>query len=423
MPTTPQPAQGSLPAASPITSASAAGSTSSAPLSSATSPTAAASTQDHSADTLASAASSSPITVDARTALIAVDLQQGILGWVPEETRTQLVSTTATLAAAFHEAGLPVVWVHATGLPIGRVAHPIPETFPLPEDFTQLHPDLPVHGEDIHIFKPRTMGAFSRTSLGEDLHKAAVTHVIVTGVATGAGVEGAARGAFDWGFNVTVVTDGVFDGNAQRHQSSLSHVFPSIATLATSGEVLAALNHRGTITIRELQPSDAEWAAELYAANQRARIPESARANRGFVQGQGSPESIIARISKPGSWVAEVDGTRAGFALSSYIDAFRHGAPGQTAAVAMEKLPGKQLFLYGPAAVDDRFRRRGVLSALVDKVLAETAGRFDAAIAFVETSNVVSMKVHEHLGFTRVGTFTVDSRDYIVYQHPTAQGS
>ena len=125
----------------------------------------------------------------------------------PKEVADQLVEANVTLADAFQAAGLPVVWVHATGLPPGRVERPIPEDDELPEWFADLDGRLPAREGDLHIDKPRTISAFSRTDLAEKLRAEGVTQVVFTGIAMGAGVEASARSAFDEGFTVTVVSD------------------------------------------------------------------------------------------------------------------------------------------------------------------------------------------------------------------------
>ncbi|MSS46716.1 cysteine hydrolase [Cutibacterium sp. WCA-380-WT-3A] len=181
------------------------------------------------------------IQLDPRTALIVVDLQKGILAMTPADAVADLVQANTRLADAFHAAGLPVVWVHATGLPPGRVARPVPEPDELPADFTVLHDDLPVAGSDIHLGKPRTMSSFARTDLAEQLRNRGITQVVVTGIATGAGVESTARSAYDEGFHVIVVSDATLDGNLARHSATLQEAIPSIGYVASTDEIVAAL--------------------------------------------------------------------------------------------------------------------------------------------------------------------------------------
>lgn len=103
---------------------------------------------------------------------------------------------------------------------------------------------LPAREGDLHIDKPRTISAFSRTDLAEKLRAEGVTQVVFTGIAMGAGVEASARSAFDEGFTVTVVSDAVVDGDPERQRASLDHDIPSIGGVATIAEVVADLAKR-----------------------------------------------------------------------------------------------------------------------------------------------------------------------------------
>ena len=183
-------------------------------------------------------------TLDATTALIVIDVQKGILVLPPKEVADGLVAANAQLADAFHAAGLPVVWVHATGLPAGRVERPIPEEDELPASFSELDDRLPVAESDHHIYKARTWSAFPGTDLEEFLKAKGVTQVVVSGIATGAGVESTARSAYDAGFTVTVAADACVDGNPARHQAALADDFPSFGLVSDVATVTSALNSR-----------------------------------------------------------------------------------------------------------------------------------------------------------------------------------
>ncbi|MFC6704261.1 cysteine hydrolase family protein [Flexivirga alba] len=181
--------------------------------------------------------------IDPTAALIVVDMQKGILRMPPAEAVAPLVDANARLAGAFHAADKPVAWVNATGLPRGRVARPIPEPAELPADFTDLHDGMPAEDRDIRVSKPLTWSAFAGTDLADQLRARGITQVVVTGIATGAGVESTARSAYDEGFDVVVVSDAVLDGNPTRHRNTLEEAIPSIGHVVTSGEVVAALSN------------------------------------------------------------------------------------------------------------------------------------------------------------------------------------
>lgn len=68
-----------------------------------------------------------------------------------------------------------------------------------------------------------------------------MTQVVLTGVATSFGVESSAREAYDLGYHVTIVLDAISDTLAASHEHVVSAVFPALAELATTVEVLALL--------------------------------------------------------------------------------------------------------------------------------------------------------------------------------------
>lgn len=184
------------------------------------------------------------VTLDPTAALVVIDMQKGILAMPPAEAVAPLLEATNHLADAFHTAGLPVVWVHATGLPPGRTAHPIPEEDPLPADFTELHEGLHVTGDDHRVAKQRTWSAFPRTDLAEHLRATGTTTIVLAGIATGGGVESTARSAYDEGFHVVAAADATLDGSPERHALSLEHSLPGVGLVATVEEITGALPAR-----------------------------------------------------------------------------------------------------------------------------------------------------------------------------------
>ena len=168
--------------------------------------------------------------------------QKGILAWSSADLVDQLVSNISELADAFHNSQLPVVWVHATGLPAGAVENVIPEPDELPEDFVELDERLPVHSSDIHLYKQRTWSAFAKTDLADQLRALGVDTVHLVGGAAGAGVESTARSAYDEGFNVHVIRDVIYDPNPARLEHSLQHDFPSFGRVTSKAELLKDLN-------------------------------------------------------------------------------------------------------------------------------------------------------------------------------------
>jgi len=179
-------------------------------------------------------------TLDPKSALIVIDLQRGVVGLPCAHPMDAVVQNSADLAAAFRAKGLPVVLVNVTGAPAGRTERSFSSGGPRPEGWEILVPELNQQPTD-HLVTKRTRGAFTGTDLEQYLHAEGVTQVVVTGVATGSGVESTARHAHELGFNVTLATDAMTDMSAEVHDNSVQRIFPGLGETGTTAEVLELL--------------------------------------------------------------------------------------------------------------------------------------------------------------------------------------
>ncbi len=184
-----------------------------------------------------------PLTkLDDIPALVAIDLQKGIVSLPTVHRVSEIIERTAQLARAFRERGLPVVLVNATGAAPGRTDAG-PRKFSLAADWTELVPELEQHPTDYLVSKQR-VGAFLGTSLDDYLRQRGVSQVVLTGVATSAGVESTARSAYDLGYSVVLVVDAMTDRDADAHRHSVEKIFPRIGETASAGDVLKMLEDR-----------------------------------------------------------------------------------------------------------------------------------------------------------------------------------
>lgn len=178
-------------------------------------------------------------TLEEKPALVVIDLQSGIVGidTVPHSADS-VVERSASLTEAFRAQGLPVVLVRVVGAPAGRTdANPAGGARVIPEDDAVLAPEL---GDGIVVTK-RTRGAFTHTDLHEVLQAAGVTQVLLTGIATAAGVEETGREAYARGYHVVVVEDACADRTLERHAYAVEQVLPTLAQVTTTAEVLGML--------------------------------------------------------------------------------------------------------------------------------------------------------------------------------------
>ena len=182
--------------------------------------------------------------LDPNTALIIVDLQKGIIGLPAIHPIEHIIERAASLAAGFRERGLPVVLVNVAGAAPGRTEQP-GRTAAFPEGRTDLIPELGRQADDIMVTK-YSWGAFATTDLEVRLKALGVTQVVVTGVATGTGVEATARQAYEGGFNVTLAIDAMTDTRVHAHEYSIGNVFPRLGETGSAQDVLDLLAKRGS---------------------------------------------------------------------------------------------------------------------------------------------------------------------------------
>ncbi len=96
----------------------------------------------------------------------------------------------------------------------------------LPPGFSDLIPELDRQPSDITVTK-KTWGAFANTDLEAQLEAKGVTQVVITGVATGTGVEATARQAYEQGFNVTLALDAMTICAPKRTHIASRTYFPA----------------------------------------------------------------------------------------------------------------------------------------------------------------------------------------------------
>ncbi|MFL9920004.1 isochorismatase family protein [Paraburkholderia fungorum] len=178
-------------------------------------------------------------TLDAKTALLIIDLQRGIVALPTAHPTAEVVTHSASLADAFRRHGLPVVLVNVAGGAPGR-AEQARHNGDFPADFAELVPEVNQQPSD-HLVTKRTWGAFTNTDLEAYLRKQGVTQVVLVGVATSIGVESTARFAHELGFNVSFAVDAMTDLNADAHTNSIARIFPRLGETGTTQDVLDLL--------------------------------------------------------------------------------------------------------------------------------------------------------------------------------------
>jgi len=187
------------------------------------------------------------LTLDpATTALVLIDLQQGILAYAKAPyDGAAVLARAAALAEAFRAAKSPVVLVKvgfsADGGDMLRppVDAPNPPGAP-PANWLDQPADLPAHPGDIHILK-RQWGAFHGTELDLQMRRRGIRTLVLAGIATAIGVESTARFAWELGYEIVFAEDATSGPDAAMHANSFEKVFPRLGRVRTTADVLAAL--------------------------------------------------------------------------------------------------------------------------------------------------------------------------------------
>ncbi|MHB1491775.1 isochorismatase family protein YecD [mine drainage metagenome] len=180
-------------------------------------------------------------TLDPTTALLVIDLQNGVLALPAVHPVDEVVSRAGELADAFRAHGLPVVLVTVDGAPSGRTERRRPGAQQRPTGWAELVPGLNRQPGD-HTVTKRTWGAFTNTDLAEYLRSQEVTQVVIAGIATSIGVESTARHAHEHGFNVTLAVDAMTDSDPDAHANSIARIFPRLGETGTTREIVELLS-------------------------------------------------------------------------------------------------------------------------------------------------------------------------------------
>jgi len=182
----------------------------------------------------------------AKTALVVIDLQKGVVGrQTAPYTADSVVKNAAAIAAAFRKNGMPIFLVRVAFSADGKdmlrplVDAPWPTQTP-PPDWTEIVQEMGPKPGDFVITKHQ-WGAFYGTELDLQLRRHGITSIVLCGIATNIGVESTARFAFEYGFNQIFVEDAMAAMSAEEHALTVAKIFPRIGLVKKTGEILDEL--------------------------------------------------------------------------------------------------------------------------------------------------------------------------------------
>lgn len=178
--------------------------------------------------------------LDPRTALLVIDLQQGIVSLPVVHPVETVIANARLLAQAFRRHGLPVVLVNVAGVAPGRNEAPR-RTGTMPAGWTDLIAALDRQPSD-HTITKHTWGAFTATDLHAYLQQQGITQIVIAGISTSIGVESTARQAQELGFNITLAIDAMTDLHLDAHQNSVTRIFPRLGETGTVLQIISLLD-------------------------------------------------------------------------------------------------------------------------------------------------------------------------------------
>lgn len=191
------------------------------------------------------AADRTRLTLDGGTALVLIDLQQGILGLPATRPAAEILANGVALAEAFRAHKLPVVLVRVAwspdggDLPTTDVDRPGPAAAP-PAAFSEIPAELAALGDA--VVTKRHWGAFTGTELDLQLRRRGIHRIVLAGISTSVGVESTARTAWEHSYCLVFAEDATADTDPASHAHSFGRIFPRIGKVSTTAEIISALD-------------------------------------------------------------------------------------------------------------------------------------------------------------------------------------
>jgi len=180
-----------------------------------------------------------------KTALVVIDLQNIVLNMeYSPHTSSELIQNTSKLVNAFTEKGGFVVLVKVAHVDekdkpkINMKLKINPESFP--KDWDNLVPEI-ANAKNAYTITKRRFGAFFGTDLDLQLRCRGIDTIVLCGVSTGFGVDTTAREAFQYGYNIIFVEDGMSASTKGEHECIYKYIFPKIGKIRTSEAVALSL--------------------------------------------------------------------------------------------------------------------------------------------------------------------------------------
>ncbi|TCP30556.1 nicotinamidase-related amidase [Scopulibacillus darangshiensis] len=188
-----------------------------------------------------------PLNIDVKkTALVVIDLQEGIVGLKGEPFDCkEVLEKSVRLADVFREKGGFVTLVHVDFLDGQDALKPQTDNDKIPsgerpENFAKIVPELGPKDGDLVVTK-RQWGAFFGTDLDLQLRRRGIDTIILCGIATNIGVETTAREAFQRNYGQIFVIDAMTGLTKEEHNHTEKYLFPKMGRVRKTEDILNEL--------------------------------------------------------------------------------------------------------------------------------------------------------------------------------------
>ncbi|MFC4501156.1 MULTISPECIES: cysteine hydrolase family protein [Streptomyces] len=179
---------------------------------------------------------------DARTVLLVMDFQNGIVDRLGDEA---VLAAAGRAAEAARAAGIPVVFVRVAFRPGHPEVSARNAAFAAlangGDTMTETHPATGIHASlrqrpDEPVVTKRRVSAFSGSDLDVLLRAHAAETLVLAGIATSGVVLSTLRQAADLDYRLTVLSDACADADPEVHRVLLEKVFPRQASVLTTDD-------------------------------------------------------------------------------------------------------------------------------------------------------------------------------------------
>lgn len=183
-----------------------------------------------------------------KTALVLIDVQQGLLGLpiAPHSPQT-VVANSLRLATTLQKLGGLVILVRVDFSPqyADRPGQDVdqPMSLPsggLPAGWAAFPPELAALSDSLVITK-RQWSAFYGTELDLQLRRRGIARMVIGGIATNFGVESTARDAWQSDYAVVIAEDACSTFNTEMHQFAITLTLPRVSRIRSTAEIIKAL--------------------------------------------------------------------------------------------------------------------------------------------------------------------------------------